>query len=379
MIYNFYEFFAGGGMVRCGFGDNWRCLFANDIDLAKAAAYRDNWGGDALIVGDIAGLTGSSLPGVADLAWASFPCQDLSLAGVGAGLTGDRSGLFWEFARLMSALRQEDRAPSIIAIENVIGALSSNGGSDFRQIADALASLGYRFGALVIDAVKFLPQSRPRLFIVGLRREIEPDGLCCGVGPSGDCHPKSLVRAWESLPARAAENWIWWRLPVPASRNTVLADLIESDPNDVAWNSGKRTAALIESMSEVNLNKIVARRRAGRRAVGTVYKRTRQGVVRAEVRFDGVAGCLRTPVGGSSRQTVIVVEPNGIRTRLLSAREVARLMGLPDDYRLPENYNAAYFLAGDGVAAPVARHLSEMLFKPLLDNRQRSAAESLAA
>ncbi len=379
MAYNFYEFFAGGGMVRCGFGNGWQCLLANDIDAAKAAAYRDNWGDRELLVADIAALRIEDLPGAADLAWASFPCQDLSLAGAGAGLTGKRSGLFWEFIRLMSALRQEERAPAIIAIENVVGTLSSNGGRDFAQIADALVSLGYRFGALVVDAVQFVPQSRPRLFVIGLHREIEPDRRRLSTGPNGDYHPASLVRAWESLPEGAAENWLWWRLPAPAARNTQLADLIETDPKDVGWNSARSTAALIDSMSEINLNKIEALRRTNKRAVGSVYKRTRQGVVRAEVRFDGVAGCLRTPAGGSSRQTVILVGPEGIRTRLLSAREAARLMGLPDDYRLPENYNAAYHLAGDGVAVPVARHLSEKLFKPLLECARRPATAKLAA
>ncbi len=379
MTYNFYEFFAGGGMVRCGFDNGWRCLLANDIDMTKAAAYRDNWGDDELLVGDIATLTSEDLPGAADLAWASFPCQDLSLAGAGAGLSGGRSGLFWEFARLMSALAQEGRAPTIIAIENVVGTLSSNEGRDFAEIADAFFTLGYRFGALVIDAVQFVPQSRPRLFVIGLRRDIEPDRRHLWMGPSDDYHPKSLVRAWKGLPKRSAENWLWWRLRAPATRNTELADVIENEPADVKWNSERNTTALIDSMSMVNLDKIIAIRRANKRAVGTIYKRTRQGTVRAEVRFDGVAGCLRTPAGGSSRQTVIVVERDSVRTRLLSAREAARLMGLPDDYRLPKNYNAAYHLAGDGVAVPVARHLSENLFRLLLDRCRQPATARMAA
>jgi DNA (cytosine-5)-methyltransferase 1 len=88
----FYEFFAGGGMARAGLGDHWKCLFANDIDEKKCGTYAANWGGSHLKVGDVAALTTADLPGRADLAWASFPCQDLSLAGAGAGLKGDRSG-----------------------------------------------------------------------------------------------------------------------------------------------------------------------------------------------------------------------------------------------------------------------------------------------
>ena len=104
----FYEFFAGGGMARAGLGAGWRCTFANDFDEMKAATYRENWGGDHFVCGDVARVTASDLPGVADLSWASFPCQDLSLAGDYRGLgransaVMTRSGTFWPFWRLRS-------------------------------------------------------------------------------------------------------------------------------------------------------------------------------------------------------------------------------------------------------------------------------------
>ena len=78
-----------------------------------------------------------------------------------------------------------------------------------------------------------------------------------------------------------------------------------------------------------------------------------------------MAGCLRTPSGGSSRQVILVVEGRRIRSRLISARETARLMGLKDSYVLPRQYSDAYHLTGDGVAAPVVRHLAEHVFEPL--------------
>jgi DNA (cytosine-5)-methyltransferase 1 len=94
---SFYEFFAGGGMARAGLGKQWECLFANDIDRKKGASYAANWGDERLKIKDVGGLTTADTPGRADLAWASFPCQDLSLAGDYVGLKGERSGTFWLF------------------------------------------------------------------------------------------------------------------------------------------------------------------------------------------------------------------------------------------------------------------------------------------
>ncbi len=178
---SFYEFFAGGGMARAGLSTNWECLFANDFDPKKAASYALNWGNDHLHVGDVAKLTTDDLPGRPDLAWASFPCQDLSLAGGGAGLKGDRSGTFWPFWKLMMRLEEEERAPHLIVLENVCGALSSHGGKDFAAICSALSRGGYRVGALVMNAVHFVPQSRPRLFIIGARKASVPLPLNCAL------------------------------------------------------------------------------------------------------------------------------------------------------------------------------------------------------
>ncbi len=366
----YYEFFAGGGMVRAGLGERWRCLFANDFDPAKAAAYRANWGDAGLRVGDIAGLTAADLPGAADLMWGSFPCQDLSLAGAGAGLGGKRSGTFHDFWGLARALADEGRAPRIVAVENVCGTLTSHGGRDFEVICRTFAEAGYRCGALVINADRFLPQSRPRLFVIGVRGDVDPDPAVAGAVADGPFHPPALRRAVERLPVDLRNGVIWWRLAEPALPNQSLAAVVEAAPSDVRWHSAAETNRLLALMSPRNLAKVEAARRTGERCVGGLYRRTRRDaaglrVQRAEVRFD-IAGCLRTPAGGSSRQTLLVVEDGRVRSRLMSARETARLMGLPDSYQLPASFSAACHLTGDGVAVPVVRHLAAHLFEPLL-------------
>ncbi|MGI4886130.1 MAG: DNA cytosine methyltransferase [Janthinobacterium lividum] len=367
----FYEFFAGGGMARAGLGQqNWRCLFANDFDHKKSRIYRENWGKRELVTGDVGRLTTADLPGRANLVWASFPCQDLSLAGGGAGLRGDRSGTFWPFWRLMNNVIAEGRAPEIIALENVCGTLTSHGGRDFTAICDTFRTAGYRFGAMVIDAALFVPQSRPRLFMIGVHSNLPiPDGLV-SENPSPQWHTAALLTAFNRLPEASQENWLWWNLPLPAVRTSIFSDLVEHESTDVVWHTPEATAQLLELMGPLHLAKVERAKESGRRMVGTIYRRTREEAAgksqRAEVRFDDVAGCLRTPSGGSSRQIIMVVEGHEVKSRLISRRETARLMGLPDTYILPENYNEAYHLTGDGVASPVVRHLARHIFEPFI-------------
>lgn len=362
----YYEFFAGGGMARAGLGDTWSCLFANDISAKKADAYRTNWGDDDLWVGDVFKIKTKQLPGQADLAWGSFPCQDLSLAGNGLGLDGDRSGAFWGFWKIIKALNREGRKPRMVVLENVYGTLTSHDGKDFEQIGKAVAAEGYTFGAVVMDAVHFVPQSRPRLFVIGVDASLNLSDTTHSALPAPAWHPDAVIRAYNRLPPGAKKAWRWWDLPAPMQRIDTMDAIIDEVPEGVSWHTPEQTLKLLQMMSEVNRRKVMEAQRLGALKVGTIYRRTRNGVQRAEVRFDGIAGCLRTPAGGSSRQTIMVVEGSKVRSRLISPREMARLMGLAENYRLPDRYNEAYHLLGDGVAVPVVRHIRQHLLDVVL-------------
>ncbi|RXF75606.1 DNA cytosine methyltransferase [Hansschlegelia zhihuaiae] len=372
--FTFYEFFAGGGMARAGLGPAWRCLFANDISPKKAEAYRANFGGHDLHVGDVHDVSAEMLPGRADLAWGSFPCQDLSLAGSGAGLSGARSGAFFGFMGAIAALRREGRAPKLLALENVCGALTSHGGEDFATIARTLSEAGYRFGALVIDAALFTPQSRPRLFVVAVDRDLAvPDGLTFAA-PCGTWSPRALLAAQAGIDDRTRRDWLWWAPSAPRANRPPLSAVIDAEPGDARWAEAAETEALLALMAPLHRARLESLARSGERRVGTAYRRIRPDgkggrIQRAEARFDGLAGCLRTPAGGSSRQIVVEVEGERVRSRLMTPREAARLMGLPDDYVLPRGATDAYRLAGDGVVAPVVRFLAETLFEPILAGR----------
>ena len=371
--HTFYEFFAGGGMARLGLGDQWKCLFANEWSEKKASAYRANFPpARELVVDDVWNLDASDLPGQADLAWASFPCQDLSLAGNGAGLDGDRSGTVVKFWDLMHDLAQVGRGVPIVVLENVVGALTSNGGSDFRAIAELTSGAGFRFGGMVIDAARFVPQSRPRLFIVAISDLLRiPDESVAAV--PGQWHTPRLREAVEKLPAQIRDRWVWWNPRCPLIKGRTLDEIIDYD-DPIGWHTDEQTRRLLDLMSDINRAKVQQAKAYGKRIVGTVYKRVRNenGIKsqRAEVRFDQISGCLRTPTGGSSRQTILVVERKSVRSRLLTPREAARLMGLPETYRLPPKYNDAYHISGDGVVVPVVSWLEQNLLRPLASHAE---------
>ncbi|NBW14919.1 MAG: DNA cytosine methyltransferase [Caulobacteraceae bacterium] len=370
------EFFAGGGLAGIGLaGAGFRTLFANDIDAAKARAFRANHPDTPLHEGDVWDLGPADLPGTPDLCWASSPCQDVSLAGARGGLEARRSGAFWGFWRLMQGLQAEGRAPRAIVIENVVGLLTSAGGRDFAAVCAALTDGGYRVGALEMDAGLWLPQSRPRLFIVGLKAEATEAGLETA-GP-GAFHSPRLIAAHERLPEAVKANWAWWSLPAPPRRNLDLAAVLEPDAA-VDWFDAAQTDRLLEMAAPLHRARLEAALTSGERRVAAAFRRVRTEnglkVQRLELRLDGLAGCLRTPSGGSSRQYVLVCEAGRVRARRLTGRETARLMGLGEGYRLPSSESAALKLMGDAVAVPVVRALAEGLLAPALGLRPRIAA-----
>ncbi len=376
---SYFEFFCGGGMARAGLGPAWECRLANDIDPLKTAVYSHCWGSEHVVTADVGSLRSEDFRGVADLAWASFPCQDLSLAGNGAGINGARSGAFWSFWKQIEMLKRENRAPDLVVLENVCGTLTANNGKDFVSLADTLAGAHYRFGALIVDAVHFLPQSRPRLFLIAVRDGLVLPRETTVEHPTEFWHSRSLIEAHGRLSTSVKKRWIWWTLPAPAARKARLLDLLEAEPTGVDWHTPDETDRLLSLMGPLHRERVESAKRSGARQVGAIYKRTRVELgirrQRAEVRFDDIAGCLRTPGGGSSRQVLLFVDGEKIRSRLLSVREAARLMGLPDEYPLPNRYNDGYHVAGDGVAVPVVRFLAHNILEPIVQTQPALAQD----
>lgn len=333
-----HEFFAGSGLVAYGLKGMFSPVWANDISEQKATVYESNFGCNHFKLGDIKNIDGKTLP-YAHLSWASFPCQDLSLAGSIGGIHASRSGLVWEWLRVLDEMPQK---PRILLLENVTGLLSTNNGDNYRVLHNALVERGFDCGAIVLNASHFVPQSRPRVFIIAVQHGCNVPSDLISDGPCW-LHNKAATDLGCSLP-----GWIWWHTDKPSHRSKNLKDIVEPG---IPFNKDS-VLRLVPERHQAKLNE-------HNTVYATGYRRTRNGQQQLELRFDGIAGCLRTPEGGSSKQYLVVKENGETHARLLTVREAARLMGAPDDFILPGSYNDGYKAMGDAVAMPVAQFIGE--------------------
>ncbi len=380
----FLEFFAGIGLVRLGLERvGWKCIWANDIDQKKLKLYLGHFSlnGGHYVVDDIHQITADEVPS-ASLATCSFPCVDMSVAGWHAGFGAERNdahkssgGTFWEWVRILRQMG--DRQPYLVLVENVLGFLSANGGRDFREAMIALNDLGYTIDAFVLDARHFTPQSRPRLFIVGAQG-IDPLPAYSIIGSvqsrSADLRPERLVK---SLTVNADLKWMRLDLPAPPPKNHYLESIIEYLPDDDPrwWPPEKIERLYKERLSDKHLAMVKELITGDQITYRTAFNRVRRGRTYTEVRSDDYAGCLRTPLGGSGRQIVIAAGQSKLRARLMTAREAARLQGVPDDYPLVDNLNDNLWGFGDAVCVPAIEWIGKYALNPLYEKLMLEKAE----
>ena len=356
----FMEFFAGIGLVRYALErQGWKAVYANDIAADKEQMYCDHFGYDdsEFDLGDIHELNSSNLPSTL-LATASFPCTDLSLAGGRAGLNaGKQSSAFWGFIDILDNLA--DRHPPLVMLENVPGFLTSHKGKDFREALLALNKLGYAVDTFIVDALDFVPQSRKRLFIVGMSDIYFEQSYSAVTGSR--LRPEALKSFISQHPEI---RWNIKDLDLKPERTKQLGDLVEDVPlNSKLWWDESRAGYLLSQMSPKHraiADEMIQKKKW---SYGTVFRRVRGGKSMAELRTDGVAGCLRTPKGGSAKQILFKAGYGRYHVRLLTARECARLMGA-DDFEILVRPNQAYFGFGDAVCVPVIEWIAKNYLNP---------------
>jgi DNA (cytosine-5)-methyltransferase 1 len=347
------EFFAGIGLVRLALErQGWQVAFANDIDPKKAEMYQANWPkDDHLNVGDIHALNADDLP-TCDLFTASFPCNDLSIAGRWEGLEGKESSSFWGLIRLLRELG--DRRPPLVMLENVVGFLMSHGGRDFEKALLALNELGYAVDAIILNAARWVPQSRPRLFVLASRDDGQAKRSCTLVS---DARPELLT---DFINGHPDIRWNIRDVPPLPPATARLVDIIEDLPDDDPhWWDEKRTEYFMNQMSEKHTEQARKMIAGKSYSYATAFRRVRNGKSMAELRTDGIAGCLRTPRGGSGRQILLKAGRGKYKVRLLTARECARLQGVPDSYVINVPQNQALFGFGDAVCVPAIEWIAK--------------------
>ncbi len=342
-----------------------RVVFANDIDPVKRRVYAANFGDVDYRLADVRTVRGDDVPDV-DVATASFPCTDLSLAGGRRGLAGAQSGTLWEFFRVLGEMGP--RRPRVVMLENVPGFATSHGGRDLESAVAALNALGYRCDLLTLDARWFVPQSRVRLFVVAtsapspFRPAVDDERL-------RPAWIRGFVRARPKLAVVAAD------LPPPPPPRGGLDRVVERPAaDDVSWWRAERVKRFLDSLSPLQAGRLRARTDAPRPTWATAYRRTRGGRPVWEVRADDVAGCLRTTRGGSSKQAVVETGGGDVRVRWMTAREYARLMGAPSLKFGGVTESQARFALGDAVCVPAVAWLAQRYLVPLV--RGASSARS---
>jgi DNA (cytosine-5)-methyltransferase 1 len=358
------EFFAGVGLVRMALERNGvEVVWANDIEPIKQRMYAENFPADHFHLGDVREVRGADIPEV-DIATASFPCTDLSLAGWRRGLAGSGSGMFYEFARVLGEMG--DRRPAAVLLENVPGFATSHGGADLRVAIEQLNALGYWCDLLQLDARSFVAQSRPRMFVVGT---LEP--LAERATHVDHVRPAHLV----SFAARHPEL-LFHAPPLPplTAVDTAgdLAGIVERfTPGHQVWWDRHRTQRFMSSLAPLHVERLHTLRHAPSTTWRTAYRRTRNGAATWEIRADSIAGCLRTARGGSSKQAVVEAGGGTARVRWMTAREYARLQGVPDTFRFGAvSETQAQFGFGDAVCVPVVEwivrhHLVDTVLAPV--------------
>ena len=331
-------------------------VWANDIDSVKCSLYVAQWGNGDLVQGDVFGIKASEVP-TADIAWASSPCTDLSLAGKRGGLVyGRESKAFFGFIKVIEEMGE--RAPEALILENVCGLASSHDGNDFRIVVEEFNRLGYSADAFELNARRWLPQSRPRMFVVGVKNPIGGGTIDTSIRPDR--------LAWIHSDPKLVTHVTPVDKPPALLPNGLTALVEKLSDDDPRWWDDKRMSAFTSSMSDVQRNRFEKLVCSDKTVARTAYRRTRSGQPVWEMREDDISGCLRTARGGSSKQAVIFMGGGIARARWMTGLEYARLQGAGDFSLEGFSESQIQYAFGDAVAVPAVTWLMEQAVIPVL-------------
>lgn len=344
--FTFIDLFAGIGGLRRGFDAiGGHCVFTSEWNKYAQHTYAANFRDNRLIEGDITKVETGDIPDH-DVLVAGFPCQPFSIAGVSKknslgrqhGFLDETQGtLFFDVARIIKAKR-----PAAFMLENVKNLTSHDKGRTFAVIIKTLTDeLGYKVWHKVIDAQHFVPQHRERIVIVGFREEVP---------------------------------FSWDTLKLPPKGSVKLRDILHredgSEPAESHFTLGPKAVVNGKYTLTDKLWQYL-------QGYADKHKAAGNGFGFGLVGPDDVTRTLSARYYKDGSE-ILVSQGRRSNPRRLTPRECARLMGYPDDFKIPVSDTQAYKQFGNSVAVPVFEEVARIMqphIQALLDSAtQRKAA-----
>ena len=300
--FTFIDLFAGIGGIRIGFEKaGGKCVFSSEIDKDACKTYQTNFG--EFPFGDITKIEAQNIPDF-DILLAGFPCQAFSIIGKKEGFQNETCGtLFFEIERIL-----KEKRPKAFMLENVRNLTAHDNGNTFRIIRSHLEALGYSVYAKVLNAIDYgVPQNRERIIIVGFRDNVYFS------------YPDSI----------------------PHSLKKTLSDILEDDVAAKYYVSENIRNSRLERLKEKNYPKPYI---SHENMAGSITPHPYSAALRA----------------GASANYILINDE-----RRPTEREMLRLQGFPDEYKIVAPYSTVKHQCGNSVAVPVISAVAEVMMKAI--------------
>lgn len=322
--YRLGSLFAGIGGIDMGFELAGAIpLWANEIDEYCAKTFTANHKKTELLVDDICNVKAKDIPNI-DILAGGFPCQPFSIAGYRKGFEDDRGNLFFQITRLLRELKNENRLPKVVFLENVKNLYNHDNGKTFRYVKQELQDIGYFVTEKILNTCEYgnIPQNRERLYIVAFL-------------------DKSSFDKFE------------WIKPIKLTKTIdKIIDWTGDVPRKYYYTKNMKCFPLLEEHIK-DSHAIYQFRR--------VYIRENKS---------GVCPTLTANMGMGGHNVPLIKDDRG-RIRKLTPRECLLLQGFPSDFIIPQELCDArvYKQAGNSVSVEVIRRIAKEILK-VLNNGQ---------
>jgi len=302
--FRFIDLFAGIGGIRLGFESvGGRCVFSSEFDEVACKTYEANFGEHPS--GDITKIEAKDIPDF-DILLGGFPCQAFSIIGKKEGFENETCGtLFFEIERIL-----KEKMPKAFMLENVRNLTAHDKGNTFKVIRTHLEALGYNVYAKVLNAMDYgVPQKRERIIIVGFKDNV-----------------------FFTFPA-----------PVPISQRKSLKDILETDVDEKYYVRDRIRESRLMRLKDPNYPKPYI---SHENMAGSITPHP-------------YSSCLRA---GASANYILINDE-----RRPTEREMLRLQGFPEDFKIVVSYGNIKHQTGNSVAVPVIKAVAKQMIKALTE------------